>query len=359
VLSAVLSPVLSHLVPLTTLAAGLGPARGDTSPSVWPGSDLGSQEQPQTTLRNLDRGDRVIILMITTAMLMTMMGCASWHTDADRSRLPRGLPPPKRHPGGVVLETAFVSIHPSTFQIESLAADSDNAAEEASANSPSDQSPVIDIWNVIDETAVVPEVRQALRRNGLRIGKAQMVGGFAEHLQQVRRTPSPTSEVLEVADVESDLSHQARQITCRIGKRYELPVRQVATEDQVILMSLGNQAVGQTLSQAQPLFALRAVSADARSVRLSLKPEIQHGAMRQTWVGNDAALRIENRRDSIVIDDLETEVSLDKGSVLVAGCIEPAFGLGSQFFTGKTAEGDRDQVLLIIRVVELPELIVP
>jgi len=343
----VLSAVLSPLVPPTTLAAGTGLVRGSVS-----SGDLRSAASGH-------RGRLVVIWMLVSVIVMPLVGCARWHADVDLGRPPRGLPPPKRHPAGVVLETAFVSIRPATTHVELLARDGGNTDSEAEATSPSDQPPVVDIWKFIDETVVVPEVRQALRRNGLRIGKAQMAGGFSEHLQQVRRTPSPTSEVLEVADVESDLSHQARQMTCRIGKRYELPVRQVATEDQVILMSLGNQTVGQTLSQTQPLFALRPVSADARSVRLSLKPEIQHGAMRQTWVGNDAALRIENRRDSIVIDDLEADFSLEKGSVLVAGCVEPAFGLGSHFFTGKTAEGDRDQVLLMIRVVELPEVIVP
>jgi|GEM_PF-2539575 len=214
-----------------------------------------------------------------------------------------------------------------------------------------------DIWQRIDETVVAPEVRQALRRNGLRLGKVQGVADFNERLSRIRRNPGPTASVLEIAEVDSDLSHQARLITCRIGKRYELPVRQPSAGEQAVLVTLGGKTVGKTLSQAQPLFALRATAADVNSIRLSLRPEIQHGAARQTWVGSDAALRIDNRRASWSFEELVAEVPLEKGGILVAGCTYPAFGLGQQMFTGTTAEGDDDQVLMVIRVADLPELI--
>src|SRR5690606_24804191 len=165
------------------------------------------------------------------------------------------------------------------------------------------------------------------------------------------------ASVLEVAEVDSDLSHQARMITCRIGKRYELPVRQPSAGEQAVLVTLGGKTVGQTLSQAQPLFALRATAADVNSIKMSLRPEIQHGAMRQTWVGSDAALRIDNRRATWSLDELAAEIPLEKGGILVAGCIYPAFVLGQQMFTGATADGDDDQVLMVIRVADLPELI--
>ena len=214
-----------------------------------------------------------------------------------------------------------------------------------------------DIWRRIDETVVAPEVRQALRRNGLRLGKVQGVADFNERLSRIRRHPGPTASVLEIAEVDSDLSHQARLITCRIGKRYELPVRQPSAGEQAVLVTLGGKTVGQTLSQPQPLFALRATAADVNSIRLSLRPEIQHGAARQTWVGSDAALRIDNRRASWSFEELAAEVPLEKGGILVAGCTYPAFGLGQQMFTGTTADGDDDQVLMVIRVADLPELI--
>jgi hypothetical protein len=302
-------------------------------------------------------------------------GCASWHNDADLNKTVRGLPAPRRHPGDAILEISFVAIRPvkpiaslpdpaatSTAAINQQADNGGDVviADADDTRSPSDVAvePGVDIWKWIDETVIIPESRYALRRNGLRIGKASNIADFLQQLDKIRVLPTESSEVLEVADVQSDLSHSSRRITFRVGKRYELPVRQVASDPQVVLVTVGEKTIGQTLSQAQPLFAMRVASADARTVRLSLRPEIQHGAMRQTWVGNDAAMRIENRRDAWVLTELETDVELEKGDVLVAGCREPAFGLGKHLFTGTTAEGDNDQVLMVVRVVELPDTII-
>lgn len=327
-------------------------------------------------------------------LLITLGGCATWHTPADKASASRGLPAPRRHPEGAVLEVAFVSVQaaalrrgdsdrdprrladqePEASEDGALATDRTEADDpshtETGDEGPADpdaadserehvpaQAEQEDIWRWIDESVVAPEVRHALRRNGLRIGKAQQVGDFTRRLDRIRRNQRPGANVLEIAEVQSDLSHQARRISCRIGKRYELPVRQPAAGDQAVLVTLAGQTLGQTLSQAQPLFALRATSADVHSIKLSLRPEIQHGAMRQTWVGSDAALRIDNRRDAWSFDELVAEIPLEKGGMLVAGCMTPAFGLGKHMFTGTTADGDVDQVLMVIRVADLPELI--
>lgn len=312
-------------------------------------------------------------IWMVAILVAATVGCANWHKDADLAKTVRGFPAPRRHPGDVILDVSFVSIRPTrppaALKSDSITADFDaiEVTPEADRNadydtlpSPSDLTDemVIDIWKSIDETVVIPESRSALRRNGIRMGKAQSVADFSRQLEKIRVLPTESSEVLEVADVQSDLSHSARRITFRVGKRYELPVRQVSKDAQVMLVALGDQTLGQTLSQAQPLFAMRVSSADARTVRLQLRPEVQHGAMVQTWVGNEAALRIENRREAWILSELETDVSLEKGDVLVAGCRDPAFGLGKHLFTGTTAEGDSDQVLMIVKVVELPDTII-
>lgn len=389
--------VLTPAVSLTPGRAGLSPARRDShavsgesgvARSYAKGVANRMTGPASVTPRHSIFRGAIFRCFVAVVLMGAVGGCATWHSDADLSRVTRGLPPPKKPPGGAVLDIAFVSIRPSAVSsapgptrmpkpdrpadrsvphdgdasTDTLAADSSPDEGDSSGPLSVSRDPIpepIDLWRLLDETVVVPEVRASLRRNGIRFGKVQNVGDFNQQLQSIRQTPSPTSEVLEIADVQSDLSHQARRITCRIGKRYELPVRQPATQDQVVLVARGDSTIGQTLAHAQPLFALRASSADSRSVTLSLRPEIQHGMMRQTWVGSDAALRIENRRDAWVLEDLTTEITLEKGGILVAGGIDPAFGLGKHMFTGTTAEGDTDQVLMVIRVVELPELITP
>ncbi len=327
-------------------------------------------------------------------LLITLSGCATWHASADKPSKNRGLPAPRRNPGGAVLEVAFVSILPASppraegedksrpaaaLDSRPLPVGADESAAASASDRIASDDPVPttlaitpsapetvtaqyehdDIWHWIDETVVAPEVRHALRRNGLRVGKAMRVADFTQRLNQIRRQPDQSARVLEIAEVQSDLSHQSRKITCRIGKRYELPVRQPAVGDQPVLVKLGGQTLGKTLSQAQPLFALRATTADVNSITLSLLPEIQHGAMQPTWVGSDAGMSLANRRESWSFDELFTEIRLEKGGILVAGCISPTFGLGQQMFTGTTADGDTDQVLMVIRVADLPELIDP
>lgn len=305
-----------------------------------------------------DHAEPIVWCMVFLYLFSTMMslGCTAWHTEtADLSKTKRSLPPPRRHPGDVVLDISFVSITPTKAPPALSSQAKADLEIDQSLSDESPQSDSIDIWKWVDETVISPEDRYALRRNGIRLGKTRSTSDFEDQVQKVRTLPTESSEVLEAVDIQSDLSHSARRVTFRIGKRYELPVRQVASEPQVVLVTIGDQTIGQTLSQSQPLFAMRVTSADARTARLSLRPEIQHGAMRQTWVGNDAALRIESRRDAWVLDALETAVHLEKGDILVAGCRNPAFGLGKHLFTGTTAGGDNDEVLMIVSVAELPD----
>lgn len=270
------------------------------------------------------------LLLTLTVCCATTIGCASWHGEADTVSLERALPPPKREKNAAVLEIAFVSIGKHA-EVEQL-------------------------WQGTDQTLLPMELRHDWERNGMRIGKVQKTLDFEAQLSRVRRPPEVTASAMEATDVHSDLSHQSRRITCRVGKRYELPVRQPSPAQQTVLVRLGDETRGRTLARSQPLFALRATAADVHSIALSLRPEVQHGDMRQTWVGSDAALRLDNRRESWNLDELAAEVRLEKGAILVVGGVDPPLGLGQLMFTGVTAEGDDDRVLMIIRVAELPEL---
>lgn len=268
--------------------------------------------------------------ILISAILVAASGCATWHNDSPPRSPAFSLPTPKREPGAAVLDIAFVSID-TRADIEKL-------------------------WESIDQTVIPIDVRQGWELNGLRIGRVQKPIDFDQRLAAIRRKSEESHGAMEATDVLSDLSHEDRRITCRIGKRYELPVRQPATEDQSVLLRVGSDTVGRTLSRSQPLFAIRATAADIHSIQLTLCPAIQHGELKQTWVGSDAALRLDNRRESWNLDELLAQTRLDQGSILVVGSIMPPIGLGRMMFTGVTAEGDEDRVVMVIRVTELPEL---
>lgn len=272
--------------------------------------------------------------------LLLLSGCASWHSQPPRwSEAATGLPTAQTPLGNAVLDLSFISLRPPQV-------DSDQAADSDAG-----------LWQSIDEMLVPAETRRRLRRNGLRVGKVISPNDFATQLEPYRSLSTETSEVLEATNTKSDLSHESRRITCRVGKRYELPVRQTAAGDRVVLVNRDGQTSGQTLPAAQPLFALRARALDARTVTLQLTPEIQHGPLKQTWVGNDMALRMEPRRDAWVLSELAVELPLQRGEMLVIGAAEPDFGLGSQFFSGLASEGEPDRTILLIRVHQLPPVL--
>lgn len=288
---------------------------------------------------------------------VSALGCTSLRSTFD-DELPAtaakaGLPTPKSDPGTTTLDVAFVSIvrKPAMEPTSSLALPV--VADTAETSRTSDE----ELWRWIDETAIAPETRAALRLNGIRVGKVHTMSEFTRALNAIRREPSDeAAKLLDAAAVGSDLSHKSRRIPCRMGRRYELPVRNPAPGDVPLLVSLDGLTIGRTLNSPQPIFALTIQPADAAGVRLRMQPEIQYGEMRQTWVGSDSALRIDNRRESWLLETLAFEMGLAKGSTIVAGATDPVSALGSQMFTGMTADGEVDHVLMVINVTSIPEL---
>jgi hypothetical protein len=287
------------------------------------------------------------------------VGCAAfksdWKDDVTTSNRPVQLVSPKIDSGSVGLDVSFVSIlaekSPPT-QSKRLAGQPGATAGETEA-----RSGVEEVWRWIDETIIEPKVRAELRLNGLRVGRVHTHSEFGRALAEIRRLPQDqAAKLLASAAVGSDVTQASRRIPCRIGKRYELPVRQPAVGQVATLVSLGGQTIGKTLDAPQPMFAVTMQPSDTTSVRMKLQPEIQYGAMKQTWVSNDSALRIDNRRDSWSMPDLGFEVQAVAGAVLVIGAVMPPHGLGQQMFTGKTADGDTDHVLMLIHVADLPSM---
>ncbi len=276
------------------------------------------------------------------ALLVLLGGCASWHNETPMLRSAGGLPMAKPGGGAAVLEVTFVPLAPE---------------RPITGNDPTESAQTAeDLWHWVDETAIAPEVRAELRRNGLRLGRVHSESEFLRQLGLQRRAENEAERLLSSADVASEVTRRSRRIPCDMGKRYELPVRQPSPGTHATLVSLGGQTVGRSLENPQHLFALSILPSDIGSVRIRLQPEIQHGLMKQTWVSSDSALRIDNRRDSWQLRELALELPLAEGAMLVAGATTPPAGLGSDMFLGTTATGDVDRVVMVLRVASLPKV---
>ncbi len=280
---------------------------------------------------------------------------SDWRETPVPSEPPAGLPALKADPGAVTFEVDFVSVLTDARPKDS---ETDLISDTGSQLSPAVQPNAIEeIWHCVDETVIAPEIRRELGSNGLRVGRVHTRSEFQRSLDLARRTPvDEAARFLDSAQVGSDLLHSSRKIPCRAGKKYELPVRNPVVGDVTTLVSLQGNAIGRTLANPQYQFSVFVQNPGASGVQVRLKPEILHGESRQTWVGSDSALRIDNRRESWEFDDLAIDLSLAYDDILVVGAKLPPVGLGAQMFTGKTADGAVDHVLMVIQLTDLPRL---
>jgi len=300
----------------------------------------------------------------TTSVFVGLLGCTSldshWGDDKQATLKPPGLPAAKLAAGSTILDVAFVSIAVDKPKLNSVSLVGETGEVIGPEDAKTVRSGIDEVWRWIDETAIAPEARTALNLNGLRAGRVHTQSEFARALNAIRRTnQGDAARLLEAASVSSDVSHASQRIPCRMGRRIELPVRQPGSGDVSTLVTLGGVTMGRTLNTPQPLFAITLQPNDSSGIRLRMQPEIQFGAMRQTWVGSDSALRIDSRRESWVMDELAFELAVATGGTVVVGKTFPSFGLGEQMFTGKTADGEVDHVLAVVRVAQIPDIMSP
>jgi hypothetical protein len=154
-----------------------------------------------------------------------------------------------------------------------------------------------------------------------------------------------------------------------MGRRYELPIRDPVEGSRVTLVRINDETVGRMLNEPQCLFTLQAteLTPDSR-MHLRLRPEIQHGQMRQQFVGggSNSGLRIDQRRESWSLPSLDLDWLLGKNDLIVitmdqysnkidgSSVHQNGSCLATQMFTGKNADRRDEQLVLLIRVKQLP-----
>ena len=227
-----------------------------------------------------------------------------------------------------------------------------------------------EIWNWVDESALDNRERYQLFENGMRAGLVVDQQGFRKHLDSMAAKKDVVDEFLESASIASNMQGGKQQIALRIGRRYELPIREPVNGSHVSLVRVDDETVGRTLNDPQFLFALQAteLTSDSR-MRLRLRPEVQHGQMRQQFVGGgtNSGLRIDQRRETWSLPSLDLNWLLGRDELIVItadqylsqsqsnGPVEGSEScLATQMFTGMNADHRDEQLVLLIRVRELP-----
>ncbi|QDT05769.1 hypothetical protein K227x_41730 [Rubripirellula lacrimiformis] len=270
-------------------------------------------------------------------------GCANWKENSSVDALTsasRNPPAGQRRIGeskkSIVLDVEFVNI-----KVDQT--DPDQAAS---------------LWQWVDETPIDVHLRSRLIDNGLRVGVVSSDERFRQRLSAIASDHDALDNFLASAAVASDVSRGEKRIPMRIGKRYELNLRTPIEGQHVAMARIGDQTIGRTLNNAQYLMAVHPIQMTGQQqIMLKLRTEIQHGEMRQKWIGSDSAIRIDQRRETWSIPSLDLDIEAAQGDMIVIAPTWPLTGLAKRMLAGLNADNQEEQIVVLIRIDRVPTAI--
>lgn len=275
-------------------------------------------------------------MLATLASCIVLTGCAQWSSDHTPETEAK-LPALQLSPDSVTVETVLVR-----FPLEA-------------------EAELRDVWTRADESQLDIELRKRLDKNGMRAGV--ILGELPEAIvRQIQRTSQEQStDALEYAGLAADVDNKMRKLQCRAGRRKDLIVRREVAEPITVISTLDGRLFGETFQSPTVLFDLRVVPHPNGQATIELKPEIQHGEQRQSYVSTEFGVRPDMRRDHAAWEDLAIHARLSEGQVLMVAGTLPPKAIGQALFTTKTAEQSDEHVVLLIRLAatQLDELFMP
>lgn len=197
-----------------------------------------------------------------------------------------------------------------------------------------------ELWTFVDEQAIGDPLRRRLNANGLRAGV--MTGHLPPHLAE--RFATVEDSPGDVSGVDPALARRLLQLLP--GRRSEL-VTASHLESLVLLEQHEGEVRGATYHDATPQLALEARTAADGRVRLEAVPEIKHGPMEKSWVGEDGMFRLETGQRKHRMDDLAIDVTMPPGGLLVIGCAGDESATVGDGLLRDHGRGDRATVRLL------------
>ena len=272
-------------------------------------------------------------LVALCAFALSLGGCAAWD-ETDRQHAFQ-LPTPRMSPDSVVLEIAFVRVPPELApQLESL-------------------------WVGVDEQRLPAELRRLLASNGLRTGFAGsqlpiQLQTLLEHDEAQAATPSPGGQLAE------DGFLRRRRLPIRSGQSAKIVVVPGMPSRMVVVYMEEGHVRAKDFELAQGILQLVSFSQGDGRVKLQLTPSIEHGEMRNRYVGGDSSFLLKPERETTTFDALRMELMLSPGESLVMTSTADCKGLGGQFFGAQHhPEGLSSLMLIRLAQTQLDDLFSP
>jgi len=199
-----------------------------------------------------------------------------------------------------------------------------------------------ELWTFIDEQFLDHDLRGRLAANGLRAGIA------GDHLPPhlAGRFTAAATDAPAGGELATDAAVARRRLQLLPGRRSEI-VTATGLPDLVLLERSGEGVSGATYHDASPLLVIEARPAAEGRVRITAVPEIRHGPLQKSWVGEDGMFRLETGQRRHRMEHLQFTALLPRDGMLVVGCAGDDSASVGDCLLRDHQRGDRTNVRLI------------
>lgn len=208
---------------------------------------------------------------------------------------------------------------------------------------PQDEQLQDELWRFVDESALGEALARRLNANGIRAGV--ITGHLPQDLQS--RFSAPASETAAVDPAEAPVSRRLLQLLP--GRRSEI-VTAPTIEELVMLEHAADTVRGATYRGATALLAVVVEPAADGRMRVTAVPEVKHGPLEKSWVGEDGSFRMETGQRRERLEHLGIDITLPRQGMLVIGSTgADAATVGDGLLQNRGHEGRATPRLVAIR----------
>lgn len=196
-----------------------------------------------------------------------------------------------------------------------------------------------DLWTLVDEQALDRELSARLTANGLRAGilSGPLPPALAERLAAAAANADATA---------ADDAVSRRVLRLLPGKRAEIVA--AAGIPEVVVLEHGADGVrGGTYRDCTSQLTARAWPGPDGRTRIEVVPELKHGPLQRTWVGEQGMFRLETGQARMRYEQLTIDMLLPhRGLLVIGGAAAPSATVGDALVRDRDAGGGMRLILL-------------
>jgi hypothetical protein len=196
-----------------------------------------------------------------------------------------------------------------------------------------------DLWTLVDEQALDRELSTRLTANGLRAG---ILSG---------PLPPALAERLAIAAASTDATAADDVVSRRVlrllpGKRAEI-VAAAGIPELVVLEHDAEGVRGGTYRDCTSQLTARAWPGPDGRTRIEVVPELKHGPLQRTWIGEEGMFRLETGQSRLRFEQLTIDSLLPhRGILVIGGSDAPSATVGDALVRDRNATAGMQLILL-------------